>query len=57
MEDDSETVVSGSVSSPVSVDVASPTLPIATDVNTDVTDTPAAVSSSSAAAHEQQQHL
>jgi len=59
MEEDSETVVSGNVTSPAPehVDIVSLTLPIATDVNTDITDTPVAVStplSSTSETHDQQ---
>jgi len=62
MEDDSEAATTEHSSSPVSGhdDIAAlSTLPIATDVNNDVTDTPAAVSapSSSSSESHDQRHL
>ena len=55
MDDDSETAVSGHVSS--AVEAASSSLPVTTDVNDDTPDTPAAVSiasSTTSESHEQQ---
>ena len=60
MEDESETTAGGRVSAAVSghVESASPTLPAATDINTDTADTSVAMSTASSTTSEtqEQQH-